>query len=82
MNRSSGLRRPSVTGAYERHGLLPVQGGWYRGRSGLSPRVGAEDFLKLFAIDEFGKVEVRADQIGRIDFVADITEEVDAPALP
>ena len=42
----------------------------------------AEDFLKLFAIDEFGKVEVRADQIGRIDFVADITEEVDAPALP
>ncbi len=42
----------------------------------------AEDYLIFFAIDEFGKVEVRPDRISRIDFVADLTEPVNAPELP
>lgn len=45
----------------------PVTLSFRDGRT-LSTRI-AEDYLKFFAIDDFGKVEARADQIRRIDFV-------------
>ena len=51
---------------------LPVELIFRDGRT-LSTGI-AEDFLKFYALDEFGKVEVQADQIARIDFVTDITE--------
>ena len=51
---------------------LPVELYFRDGRK-LNTEI-SEDFLKFFALDEFGNVEVREDQISRIDFITDITE--------
>ena len=51
----------------------PVTLSFRDGRT-LSTRI-AEDYLKFFAIDDFGKVEARADQIRRISFIDGTNEQ-------
>ena len=41
-----------------------------------------EDYLKFFAIDDFGVVEILPDKLDHIDFVKDIAEEVFHAELP
>ena len=54
VNQSSGLRQALRYRGIRAARPSAAQGGWYRGRSGLSPRIGAEDFL--FSINSWRNV--------------------------
>ena len=80
-------------GTYEKdkHGWWPeeIKPGWITELPmGISFRDGryletkaAEDYIKFFAVDQFGTVEARPDDILYMDFVTDLTEEVEAPPV-